>query len=109
MNRLALLSAPLISGLYCFANPAVAADFGGPAYVDEDVVIEHSAPVLEREHVIERRYYEPEEETYVTRRTYRYAPEIYAYTEVNGCGWLRRKAVFTRSPYWWHRYHECID
>jgi opacity protein-like surface antigen len=23
------------------------------------------------------------------------------------CGWLHRRAVYTGSPYWWHRYHEC--
>jgi hypothetical protein len=24
------------------------------------------------------------------------------------CGWLRRRAVITGSPYWWSRYHRCI-
>src|SRR5512139_1457839 len=26
-----------------------------------------------------------------------------------GCGWLRRRAVYTGNSYWWHRYHACID
>jgi hypothetical protein len=25
-----------------------------------------------------------------------------------GCGWLYRRAAYTGSPYWWHRYHECV-
>jgi len=24
-----------------------------------------------------------------------------------GCGWLRRRALITGSPYWWHRYRAC--
>ena len=24
-----------------------------------------------------------------------------------GCGGLYRKAIATRSPYWWNRYYEC--
>lgn len=23
------------------------------------------------------------------------------------CGWLRRRAIVTGSPYWWHRYRMC--
>jgi hypothetical protein len=26
-----------------------------------------------------------------------------------GCGWLHRRAVITRSPYWWNRYYACIN
>ncbi len=26
----------------------------------------------------------------------------------DGCYWLKRRAVFTGRPYWWHRYNECI-
>jgi hypothetical protein len=26
-----------------------------------------------------------------------------------GCGWLYRRALITRSPYWWNRYHACIN
>lgn len=24
-----------------------------------------------------------------------------------GCGWLKRKAIDTGSPYWWDRYYDC--
>jgi hypothetical protein len=26
-----------------------------------------------------------------------------------GCGWLYRRALITRSPYWWNRYYACIN
>lgn len=26
----------------------------------------------------------------------------------NDCGWLRRQAVITGSPYWWRRYQDCL-
>ena len=26
-----------------------------------------------------------------------------------GCAWLHRRAVITRSPYWWNRYYACIN
>ena len=25
-----------------------------------------------------------------------------------GCGWLRRRANYTGSPYWWRRYRHCM-
>ncbi len=25
------------------------------------------------------------------------------------CGWVKRKARRTGSPYWWRRYHRCMD
>ena len=32
----------------------------------------------------------------------------YPYDYVDdGCYWLRRRALYTGSPYWWHRYHAC--
>jgi hypothetical protein len=33
---------------------------------------------------------------------------ITAPTTAGGCGWLRHRALVTGSPYWWHRYHECL-
>jgi len=41
-----------------------------------------------------------------------YAPFVgygayYGYRE--GCGWLRRRAEATGSPYWWRRYEDCVD
>jgi len=27
----------------------------------------------------------------------------------DGCGWLRRQALITGSPYWWNRYYACIN
>jgi hypothetical protein len=32
----------------------------------------------------------------------------YAGSYYGGCGWLYRRAAYTGSPYWWHRYHECV-
>ena len=32
----------------------------------------------------------------------------YAYTYGDGCYWLRRRALYTGSPYWWNRYYACI-
>ena len=26
-----------------------------------------------------------------------------------GCGWLRRQALITGSPYWWNRYYACAN
>ena len=26
-----------------------------------------------------------------------------------GCDWLYRRALITRSPYWWNRYNACIN
>lgn len=34
-----------------------------------------------------------------------YGPAVYGYGD--GCGWLRRRAVETGSPYWWERYQAC--
>ena len=32
----------------------------------------------------------------------------YPYDYVDdGCSWLRRRALYTGSPYWWHRYYAC--
>jgi hypothetical protein len=36
------------------------------------------------------------------------APIYYhGYYYRGGCGWLRRRALATGSPYWWHRYRAC--
>jgi hypothetical protein len=31
----------------------------------------------------------------------------YAYGYGDGCYWLRRRALYTGSPYWWRRYAAC--
>jgi hypothetical protein len=31
----------------------------------------------------------------------------YDYYVDDGCYWLRRRALSTGSPYWWHRYYAC--
>ena len=31
----------------------------------------------------------------------------YPYAYGDGCYWLRRRALYTGSPYWWHRYYAC--
>ena len=41
-----------------------------------------------------------------------YGPDIFVYGGggygYGDCGWLRRQAVITGSPYWWQRYQECL-
>jgi hypothetical protein len=31
----------------------------------------------------------------------------YAYGYSDGCHWLRQRALYTGSPYWWDRYNSC--
>jgi hypothetical protein len=26
-----------------------------------------------------------------------------------GCYWLRKRALYTGSPYWWNRYYDCLN
>ena len=33
--------------------------------------------------------------------------DVYPYTYGDGCYWLRRRALYTGSPYWWRRYYAC--
>jgi hypothetical protein len=34
----------------------------------------------------------------------------YAYPSLSGdCDWLRERAEFTGTPYWWRRYQNCVD
>ena len=54
MRKLAVLAFPLLA----MASPAFSADYDGPIYRERNVVIE-SPPVIERERIVERRYYEP--------------------------------------------------
>lgn len=37
--------------------------------------------------------------------SYYYRPSYYRYD--NGCYWLKRKALYTGSRYWWRRYWNC--
>lgn len=41
------------------------------------------------------------------RPVYRHGPPSYGPPRPRGCGWLKRKAHRTGSPYWWHRYERC--
>jgi len=34
---------------------------------------------------------------------------VYPYAYADGCYWLRRRALYTGSPYWWRRYYACRD
>ncbi|MFZ1104872.1 MAG: hypothetical protein WAN86_18820 [Hyphomicrobiaceae bacterium] len=44
------------------------------------------------------------------RHIYVLPPAIYyGSTYYSECGWLRRRALRTGSPYWWERYYACID
>jgi len=36
-------------------------------------------------------------------------PYYYGYGGYDDCGWLRRRALATGSPYWWSRYYACIE
>ena len=37
-----------------------------------------------------------------------YIAPVYGYrSHHQGCYWLKRKALWTGSRYWWHRYNEC--
>lgn len=111
MKRLALVSLPLLS----LCTPAIGADLG-PYYSERDTVIERPAPprVVERERIIERRYYEPAP-VYTERRVYvepgyAYAPRIYApdvyydrpYSYAYA-GW--RPHFFFPRGHFWHRHH----
>ena len=31
----------------------------------------------------------------------------YVYGYHHSCWWLKKKAIHTGSPYWWHKYHQC--
>jgi hypothetical protein len=31
----------------------------------------------------------------------------YPYYYADGCYWLKRRALYTGSPYWWNRYYAC--
>jgi hypothetical protein len=33
----------------------------------------------------------------------------YGYGYGYGCYWLRSRALYTGSPYWWNRYHACLN
>src|SRR5262245_31178981 len=32
---------------------------------------------------------------------------VYPYYYADGCYWLKRRALYTGSPYWWRRYYAC--
>src|SRR5262245_8848170 len=32
---------------------------------------------------------------------------VYPYAYGDGCYWLKRRALYTGSPYWWRRYYAC--
>jgi len=32
---------------------------------------------------------------------------LYPYAYGDGCYWLKRRALYTGSPYWWRRYYAC--
>jgi hypothetical protein len=37
------------------------------------------------------------------------APYYYDYGYGDGCYWLKRRALYTGSGYWWNRYYNCIN
>ena len=104
MHKLALLAVS-----FCFATPAFAGDLG--PYPERDSYYERPAPpVVERERIIERHYYEPapvyERRVYVEPPVY-YAPRLYAgdyyprpyaYAYTGG----RPRHFF---PRFWHHHH----
>jgi len=39
-----------------------------------------------------------------------YAGNVFFYGNYDeSCGWLRRQAIATGSPYWWSRYNACVS
>ena len=45
----------------------------------------------------------------VHRRVFVVVPIVYGANYYdNGCYWLRRRALYTGSSYWWNRYYACI-
>ena len=44
-------------------------------------------------------------------RVFAFAPYYYdyGYSYGDGCYWLKRRALYTGSRYWWNRYYSCID
>src|SRR5262245_45483496 len=36
-------------------------------------------------------------------------PFAYGYYYGDGCYWLKRRALYTGSGYWWDRYYACIN
>ena len=106
MYKLVFLAVPL----FAFATPAHAADLG--PYPERESYYERPAPpVVERERIIERHYYESapvyERRVYVEPPVY-YAPRVYAddyYGRPNTyayAGWRPRH--FFPKPYWHYRH-----
>ncbi len=86
MNK-ALISAVLAVTAASFTTSiATAADLGG-GYVEHDTVVRERAPVVERERIIERRYYEPA-----------YDDDVYVEAPY-------RRRVVIGYPYWGPRFH----
>jgi len=51
--------------------------------------------------------YEPDDEFYGEYDHYRSPGSSYAYRDYDDCLWLRQRALFTESSYWWRRYRSC--
>lgn len=47
---------------------------------------------------------------FVVRRHFRHHRRfvgVYPYTYGDGCYWLKRRAIYTGSSYWWRRFYAC--
>jgi hypothetical protein len=44
-------------------------------------------------------------------RVFAFAPYYYddGYAYGDGCYWLKRRALYTGSRYWWNRYYGCVN
>jgi hypothetical protein len=44
-------------------------------------------------------------------RVFAFAPSYYddGYAYGDGCYWLKRRALYTGSRYWWNRYYGCVN
>ena len=42
-------------------------------------------------------------------RVFAFAPAYYDYGYADGCYWLKRRAIYTGSGYWWNRYYGCVN
>jgi hypothetical protein len=65
----------------------------------------HTSPRFRsRRHSLHRHHHRRHRHIFVLPPAIYYGSTYYA-----ECGWLRRRALRTGSPYWWERYYACID
>jgi hypothetical protein len=43
------------------------------------------------------------------RRVFAFAPYYADYGYSDGCYWLKSRAIYSGSSYWWNRYYDCSN